>query len=362
MGISSFTAVPVITLLLAAFHASPQGGGNLQGTPTPSSICPFEGIIEAVLVRGDYRESCTYSVGSNMLRVARNETDHPYAVNLIERDTGRITLIFPHNLSFMRMEPPAMTSARPEDFPGMPTLIGELPEGIGPQADSFDMPFTAMPSDLPGMPNMPAQMEAGITIPPGGLPEGIGPQAGSCGIPHTAMPGIPNMPDATGLSGMPSDMGAGMQAPGMMPEPDGERAGRVYEGRGQSARRRRSRELLFSETGETTNLLGYACTRCELRQHDRVMEIWATDQLVPFHPWLQDPPPRHPGPQVMEEHWGELLQARKLFPLRIEVRNEEGHSVPFEFKVLSITPRQFDPEEKRFRPPPDYHELEPPPF
>jgi hypothetical protein len=177
------------------------------------------------------------------------------------------------------------------------------------------------------------------------------------------MPNLPDLPTGMGegMPGMPTGIGApGMLMPENMPGPK-----RGVEGGfpGEAPRRRSSRTLQFSTTGETTNLLGYACTRYELRQRDREMEIWATKQLIPFHPWRQDPPPRHHGPQVLEEGWGAMLQARKLFPLLIIMKNESGERLPFEFKVTSLKRRQFSMENaKLFEPPPDYLELEPPPF
>lgn len=262
---------------------------------TGTSKGSFEGIIEAKLTRGSHAESYTYSVGTNMLRLVRNETDHPYATNLIELDSGRMTLIFPHNRAFIRMKRLEHPAASPPGFPEIP-------------------------------------------IPPGGLPQGIGPQAGFTET------GMPQMPD---LQGLPM--------PEMRPE-DPARPTRP-------TRRRSSRELQFSTTDVTTNLFGYACTLYELRQRDRFMEIWATDRLIPFHQWFQHPPRRHHGPQHMEEHWAELLRIRNLFPLQVELKNENGKSLPFEFKVVSVTPKHLGAEEvKLFQPPAEYHELAPPPF
>ena len=114
-------------------------------------------------------------------------------------------------------------------------------------------------------------------------------------------------------------------------------------------------------TGEKTNLLGYVCTRYELKQRGEVMEIWATDRLLPFQPWLANQPPRF-GPRMIEEQWGELLKQQKLFPLLAILRFENGPE-RLRFEVKAITPERIeDHDGKLFQPPPDYHEIEPLPF
>lgn len=337
----------------------------------------FEGRIEAKLTLGSHAESYSYSVGANMLRVARTETDHPHAMNLVELDTGAITLVFSHNRSYMRFNPRDKKTAAPAGFPGMPMPPGGLPAGIGPQGDfpgspeapaSLTPPAHIGPAGLPGMPAVPAEIDGGMPMPPGtgSQPNPIPPSGVSAAPVIPAQPGpmnISGISDMQNMPGMPADLGEGMPMPEMVPGP----GGRPEQGLpGEPARptpRRSSRKLQFSATDQTTNMLGYACTLYELRQRDQVMEIWATDQLLPFQPWLQDPPLRHHGPQDMEECWGEMLRARELFPLRVELKNADGKPLPFEFKVTSITPKHFGKEgAKLFEPPADYQKLDPPPF
>ena len=132
-------------------------------------------------------------------------------------------------------------------------------------------------------------------------------------------------------------------------------------------------------TDQTTNLLGYACTRYELKQRGEVIEIWATDKLFPFQPYLQNQPHRF-GPRMIEEQWGEMLKAKKLFPLLAILRfgapatssadGQSGKEMPalgperMRFEVKSITPEKIRKEdaEKLFQPPPGYQEIEPLPF
>jgi hypothetical protein len=310
--------------------------------------------IEASLIRGSYTESYTYSIGTNMMRIARNETNRPFATDLVDPDTGAITLIYPHNRSFMRLKPPQKANAAPAGFPDMPMPPGGFPSGIGPQPGS---------SGSMGVPATPAQMEP-INLPgAASMPDMPAAPSAPAGTAHPGQPGPMNLPGMPNLPNMPADMGAGMPMSGMMPGAEGGAEGELPGAMSEPSRRRSSRTLQFSVTGETTNLLGYACTRYELRQRGRVMEIWATDQLPAFQPWIQNPPSRHHGPQMMEESWGDLLQARNLFPMRIEMKNESGETLPFEFTVESVAPKQFGAGKAQlFQPPVDYHELEPPPF
>lgn len=122
-------------------------------------------------------------------------------------------------------------------------------------------------------------------------------------------------------------------------------------------------------TKDTTNLLGYTCVRYELHQRGESMEIWATDKLPPFEPYLQNQPHRRFGPRMIEDQWGQLLKAKKLFPLLAVLRFERpsppaGSTPPapgperLRFEVKSITSEKID-DSALFQPPPDYHELEP---
>ena len=130
-------------------------------------------------------------------------------------------------------------------------------------------------------------------------------------------------------------------------------------------------QMELKATRDTTNLLGYVCARYELKQRGEVMEIWATDKLLPFQPFLQNQPARF-GPHMMEERWSGLLRDRKLFPLlavlRIEHPSASAEGGPLvagperlRFEVKSIAPEKIA-DERLFQPPPDYHEIQPLPF
>lgn len=240
---------------------------------TSVMVHAFEGRIEVSLIRGGQTQTFTYTVGTNRLLVARNEMNRPYAKNLVSLDTGEITLLFPHNRSFVRLKPPEENTA-PAGFPEM-------------------------------------------SLPRDGLAPGVGPHPGVGGV-SGVMPAMP-----------------------MMPAP--------------------SEQVELKATGDTTNILGYVCMRYTLEQRGAIMEIWATDQLLPFHAWLPNQPPRF-GPRRMEERWGELLKAQKLFPLLATLKLENG-TERLRFEVTSITSEKIeDPKGELFKPPPDYQKIEPLPF
>jgi hypothetical protein len=67
-------------------------------------------------------------------------------------------------------------------------------------------------------------------------------------------------------------------------------------------------------------------------------------------------------PQMIEEQWPGLLQARKLFPLLATLKVENGGE-RLRFEVKTIRPEKIeDPDGRLFQPPPGYHELDPLPF
>ena len=245
----------------------------------------FEGRIQATLTRGGEAQTWIYSVGTNTIRIERNETNWPYAKNLVTLNTGEVTLLFPHNNSFVQLPP----VSAPVSLPTLPT------------APSTPAATALGPTNLPGVPSSPT------------------------------MPAMPAMP-------APGRM---MPAMPMMPTP--------------------SEALELKATGETTNILGLACARYEIKQRGETMEIWATDQLIPFQCWLPNQPPRA-TPQMIEERWSDLLKTKKLFPLLATLRFEKGPE-RFRFVVTSIQAQKIqDPDGGLFQIPVGYQEIEPLPF
>jgi hypothetical protein len=209
-----------------------------------------------------------YTVGAYQLRIAVTTTNWPHSINIVDRDTGGITLIFPHNRSFVRLKPD-----------------GE--------------------SATPRRPALPA------------MPAGIDPQPGSVPADAAEMPAMPPMgPDE---------------------------------------------KLELNDTKDTTNILGFACVRYELKQRGETLEVWATEKLFPFQPYRRNQPHRF-GPRLIDEQWPAQLTAKKLFPLRASLRFENCPE-RYRFEVKSVKEEKItDPGGKLFQPPKDYHELEPLPF
>jgi hypothetical protein len=291
--------------------------GILAGFCLLPSAFAFEGRIAATLTRGANAEMYLYTVGTNQLRIERVETNWPYPWNLVDRDSGAVTLLFPHNRSFVRLKNPEPDGPPVPGAPGMPLPNGSLPQGIGPQS----------------APGSPASGPAPMPPPPG---------VGLAGFrsPMPSPPAMPSMPPGVG----PQPGGAGGMPPmPVMPPMPADRA-----------------ELKAMD--QTTNLLGYTCTRYEFRLRGEVMEIWATDRLMAFQPYLPNQPHRF-GPKMMEEQWGDLLKAKKLFPLLVILKFENGPE-RMRFEVKSVTPEKIKKEqaEQLFRPPPEYQEIQPLPF
>jgi hypothetical protein len=185
-------------------------------------------------------------------------------------------------------------------MPAMPNL----PPGAGLQSAPGGPAMPAMPP-RPVMPNMPA------------LPPGVGPQP-------SAVPGISGMPAMPMMPGM-------------------------------------TEKMELQATGQKTNLLGFACEQYEIKQRGETMEIWATDQLFPFQPYVQNQPHRF-GPRMIEEQWPELVKAKKLFPLLATLKFDNGME-RFRFEVQSITPEKLTAgDEQLFQPPTNYFEIQPLPF
>ncbi len=238
-----------------------------------SRAADFAGHIHATLTHGSQPAALLYTVGTNCLRVENTATNWPNPVDLLDRSSGALTLLFPNNRSFVHL-PPTASDAN---------------------------------ASAPGAMPMP--------MPPGA----------------PAMPNLPNMPVMPAGGGMP-----------MMPPMPME-------------------QLALKATGESTNLLCYACTRYEIKQRGETMEIWATDQLFPFQPYVQNQPHRF-GPQMIEEQWAALVKAKKLFPLLATLKFDNG-TERYRFEVTAITPQKpTDQDAALFQPPPEYQEISPLPF
>ena len=153
-------------------------------------------------------------------------------------------------------------------------------------------------------------------------------------------PAVPNLPPGVGPQSTPGTPTP--PAMPMMPQPMTE-------------------QMQLQDTGQKTNILGLACEQYEIKQRGETMEIWATEQLFPFQPYVQNELHRF-RPRIIEEQWPGLLAARKLFPLLATLRFDNGME-RFRFEVRSVTPQKLtDDDATIFQLPPDYHEIQPLPF
>jgi hypothetical protein len=296
----------------------------------PAMAGAFEGRINAVITRGNETNALLYTVGTGHVRIEVTGSTWPHPVNIVELNSGAVTLLFPHNRSFVRLKNGAAhaPSRVPADAPpagvwreahqtahGAGALPApSVPPAIGPQPGiPGGRPIATLALASP--PGAPAIRD--LPLPPGGLPSGIGPQPAGAGV----VPAMPAMP-------MP-----------MMPMP--------------------GEKLELRATTNAMTILGFPCVRYEVKQRGQTLEIWAKEKLLTYHAYLRNQPSRF-GPRMLEEQWPALLEDRKLFPLRASLRLDNG-AERFCFEVKSVTPEKITGE-KLFQPPADYHELEPLPF
>jgi hypothetical protein len=120
----------------------------------PSAFC-FEGSINAVMTRGNQSDALLYTVGTNFLRVGMTATNRPDPVDIFDRDSGELTLLFPNNRSFVRLKPVTENSPAVPP-PGMPAMPN-MPPGVGPQS------APGLPA-MPAMPMMPMPMMQKIEL------------------------------------------------------------------------------------------------------------------------------------------------------------------------------------------------------
>lgn len=182
----------------------------------------FEGRIAVELVSGVETSALLYTIGPEHLRIENVATNWPHPINTVELKSGAVTLLFPHNRSFVRLKSPAVA------------------EGGDPRAGTIEKPGSATPATT-----LPATTLSAppMPTPPGGLPPGIGPQPPSTG------PGVPGMPQMPPMPMPPSVAAATFGAPGM------------------------GEKLELKPTGKKEKILGFECEQFELKQRGKIVEI-----------------------------------------------------------------------------------------
>lgn len=260
----------------------------------------FEGQIQADLTRGGQTIALQYSASPHCLRVENTATNWPYPVDLVDTDTGALTLLFPNNRTWVHL--PSAPDTVPASGPA---------SSIVPLSGALPAPPVSFPV---------AQTRPGST--PFAMPA---PQVALTPPPASPAMSMPLSPAPGGMPMMPLD------------------------------------KLELKATGQITNLLGYACAGYELKQGGATMTIWVTDTLPPFQGWVQNQP-AHFGQRQIEDQWAELVKARKLFPLLAILKLDHGPE-RYRFEVKTITPKKFtDTDAALFQVPADYQEIQPLPF
>src|SRR5579872_475057 len=74
----------------------------------------FEGRIQAAIIwNKSVAETYLYTIGTNQMRIERGEYGHPYPRNIVTLDTGDVTLLYPHDRSFVRLKNNGQTAPAP---------------------------------------------------------------------------------------------------------------------------------------------------------------------------------------------------------------------------------------------------------
>jgi hypothetical protein len=276
----------------------------------------FQGTLSATLIRGGTQVSFVFTRKGDLLRI-ENATNKLEPINVVDLATNKLTIVYPHNTSFVVIDLAKKPVSRPgapplpPGFPAPPTLSltpsGAATGKIGPSV-----------SPPPGFPSPPPQMPQ---IPVGGSPTGAG---GSPALPNPGMP-MPPMP-----------------MPGMF---------------GQAE---------LKKTDKTKKIHGFDCTLYTVSARGETFEIWATtdEALFPFRLIDGDYLGRRFGPQMLEQQWLELLGQKSLFPIEASLKMEPNAQERLSFKIDKIDKKKIDQAEadKLFKAPENYHEIHAPQF
>ena len=264
----------------------------------------FEGTVKATLTRaGTPPTEFLFTRKADQLRIEDAARNKPEPVNLVALASGKLTVIFPHNSTFVlpdKTQPPA--PPMPPNFPAPPNI---------PAAPIGARTGPAIPP--PGFPSPPATP----AVPFGGSPNGAG------GPPALSLPMMPPMPAMPGAFGAPE----------------------------------------LKKTEKTRTIQGMECTLYTLSDRGQNFEIWAASDsaLFPFRLLQRDSDPRRFGPPMIEEQWVELLQKKSLFPLEATLRSDPGGQERLSFKVSHIGRKKIEPVDL-FSVPKDFYEIQPPQF
>jgi len=311
----------------------------------------LRGEIRMTMQNGGTGREFRYRYTETQLRIDRpGEVIPSPPVNLLDLEKGTLRIIHPHNGTWEQDAvgrvadptlhipgsaiPDATRMAIPADWPEMPGMPKNLPEGIGPGAVQTPaiapvpaIPATthmAPPSDWPEMPGMPEN-----------LPEGIGPGTGQASPPAASIPGMP----------------AGGMSPGMPAFP----AMPAFPMPGIGGHE----PMVPAFQNQTNELFGFSCRLYEMAIPDRgTLSLWLCDDpsLPPFH-LLAHEIQRRQGRSEWDEQVAQLLRKEKMFPFHAVLKGEGGATLA-EWSVLSIkTDVEKKDQEDLFEVPAELHLL-----
>jgi hypothetical protein len=288
----------------------------------------FEGTLIVTQTRGDVSTHTLYVRKGDELRIENPDKSKPEPINIVHLGAKKLTIVYPHNSSFVVVDLTRTPSLAGVGDPG-----GQMPGASAPVGPGSTIPATGRPAILP---------PPGFPSPP-------------------PMPSMPPMPSNPMASGMPMPPTHGFGAPGMPPMPGMGGFGAVPE---------------LKKTDQTKKIQGFDCTLYTLSDRGETLEIWATPDaaLFPFRLVQTNYQSRHFGPVILEERWLDVLRNQSLFPLEATLRTDlaaapagppragQQNRVPeanpgrerYSFKVDKIEKKKIDNSEELFSPPKDY--------
>ncbi len=246
---------------------------------------------------GGRQTDVRYTVTVDEARLEAVEpTRPPSPVNLIDRATGTLTILRPHNRSVSTLAADAWDARRND------TASPCLPDGVGPNP--------AMPAAAPATGRIGPDPSM---LPPGTEPPERPGQTGMLSLPRD-MPGMPVMSGAGMMPGIPGGPFAdALPTMAMLAMGD-----RVDE-RGKLAAH-----------DETRVMLGYPCRRHTLVMDASLeMDLWLADSpdFPPFHLLTWDGPPPF-GPRNPLREWPHIVRRQEQFPLLAVLRAVEPRMSP----------------------------------
>src|SRR5204862_6414202 len=85
----------------------------------------FEGRIAAVMSKGNETVPIAYTVGTNMLRIESTGSNQLSPVDILDLQSGTLTLLFRHNRSFVRLKKAGPASATSDESSTKPVPLAQ---------------------------------------------------------------------------------------------------------------------------------------------------------------------------------------------------------------------------------------------